>query len=119
MPQRILVVDDERDICDLLTIWLDDDPRCDKVMQAYDLDVALQLADREHPDVILLDFQVGSRTSVEALPALRRSCPKARIVIHTGSRDEAVRADVEGHGADHILEKATVSIPDVVEVALG
>jgi hypothetical protein len=40
-------------------------------------------------------------------------------VIHTGSRDEAVRADVEGQGADRILEKATVSIPDVVEVALG
>jgi DNA-binding NarL/FixJ family response regulator len=102
-----------------LTIWLDDDPRCDKVVQAHDLDVALQLADREHPDVILLDFQVGRRTSVEALPALRRSCPNARIVIHTGSRDEAVRADVEGQGADRILEKATVSIPDVVEVALG
>jgi DNA-binding NarL/FixJ family response regulator len=117
--QRVLVVDDEREICDLITIWLDDDPRCDLVMQANDLDAAVLLADQEHPDVILLDFQVGRRTSIEALPELRRSCPDARIVIHTGSRDEAVRADVEGHGADRIVEKASTSIPDVVEMVLG
>jgi DNA-binding NarL/FixJ family response regulator len=119
VPQRILVVDDQPEICDLLTIWLDDDPRCERVVQAHDLDVAVQLADREHPDVIVLDFHVGARTSVEALPELRRSCPHARILMHTGSRDEAVRAKVEGRGVDGILEKATVSIPDVVEIVLG
>ena len=80
MPQRILVVDDEQEICDLLTYWLDDDPRCDRVIQASDLDDAVHLAECEHPDVIVLDFKVGVRTSVEALPALRRSCPHARIV---------------------------------------
>jgi len=117
--QRVLVVDDEREICDLMTIWLDDDPRCDQVLQAHDLDRAMQLARQENPDVILLDFQVGPRTSIEALPSLRHSCPDARIVIHTGSRDEAIRADVEGHGADRIVEKATMSLPDVVEVVLG
>lgn len=119
MPQRILVVDDEPEICDLLTIWLDDDPRCERVAQAHDLDAAVQLADREHPDVILLDFYVGPRTSVEALPALRRICPHARILLHTGNLDEAVRATVEGPGVDGIIEKATLSIPDIVEVALG
>jgi len=119
VPQRILVVDDEPEICDLLTIWFGDDPRCDCVMQAHDLDMAVQLAAREHPDVILLDFHVGPRTSVEALPALRRSCPNARILLHTGNRDDALRAEVEGNGVDCILEKATLSIPDVVEVALG
>ena len=119
MPQRILVVDDEPEICDLLTIWLDDDPRCERVAQAHDLDAAVQLADREHPDVILLDFHVGLRTSVEALPALRRSCPKARILLHTSSPDEALRAKVEGQGVDGIIEKATLSIPDVIEAALG
>jgi len=119
VPQRVLVVDDEQDICDLLTIWLDDDPRCERVVHARDLDAAIKLAEREHPDAILLDFQVGQRTSVEALPDLRRSCPEARIVIHTGSRDEAIRANVEGHGADRIIEKATTSIPEVVEVVLG
>jgi DNA-binding NarL/FixJ family response regulator len=119
VAQRVLVVDDEQDICDLMTIWLDDDPRCERVVHAKDLDAAVQLAEREQPDAILLDFQVGQRTSIEALPDLRRTCPRARIVIHTGSRDEAIRANVEGHGADRIVEKATTSISEVVEVVLG
>ena len=119
VPQRVLVVDDEQHICDLLSIWLDDDPRCERVVQAHDLDAAVLIAQRENPDVILLDFQVGQRTSIEALPDLRRSCPDARIVIHTGSPDEALRANVEGHGVDQIVEKATTSISDVVELVLS
>lgn len=117
--KRVLVVDDEPHLCDLVTIWLDDDPRCEVVVQANDLDAAVQLATAYHPDVILLDFRVGPRTSIEALPALRRICPDARIVIHTGSIDEARRADVEGHGADRVVEKASTSLPDVVELALS
>lgn len=118
-PQRVLVVDDEREICDLITIWLDDDPRCERVLQAHDLEAAIELADHERPDVIVLDFQVGPHTSVEALPALRQICPDARIVIHTGSRDAAVLANVEGHGADDIVEKATTSLPDLVDIVLS
>ena len=119
MPKRVLVVDDERDICDLVTIWLEDDPRCDAVWQADNLDAAIRLADEQRPNVILLDFRVGALTSLEVLPQLRRSCPSAQIVIHTASRDEALRAGVEGHGADRVVEKASVSLPDVVEIVLG
>ena len=119
VSKRVLVVDDEREICDLLAIWLEDDPRCDAVWQANDLDAAVHLADEMRPDAILLDFQVGELTSLAILPELRRSCPGSHIVIHTGSRDAAVRANVEGRGADVIVEKASVSIPDVVEIVLG
>jgi DNA-binding response OmpR family regulator len=119
MPMRVLVVDDERDICDLMAIWLEDDPRCAAVLQAHDLDRAQCIAETEHPDAILLDFQVGANTSVDALPDLRRSCPDARIIIHTGSRDDALRAEVLHLGADRVVEKATMSLPDVVETVLG
>jgi DNA-binding NarL/FixJ family response regulator len=119
VQKRVLVVDDEPHIRDLVAIWLDDDPRCDVVLQAGDLDVAVQLADHEHPDVILLDFEVGHRRSTEALPALRRSCPDALIVVHTAAADEAARANVEGHGANRIIEKASMSVADVIELALS
>jgi DNA-binding NarL/FixJ family response regulator len=117
--KRVLVVDDEPHIRDLVTIWFDDDPRCETVLQAGDLDAAVELADHEHPDVILLDFEVGRRTSTEALPALRRSCPEALILVHTASPEEAARANVEGRGADRIVEKASMSVSDVIELALS
>jgi DNA-binding NarL/FixJ family response regulator len=117
--KRVLVVDDEPHIRDLVTIWFDDDPRCEIVLQTDNLEGAVQLADNEHPDVILLDFEVGEQTSAEALPALRRSCPDALIVVHTASKDEAVRANVEGRGANHVVEKASMSVSDVIELALS
>jgi DNA-binding NarL/FixJ family response regulator len=118
MALRILVVDDEPDILDLITIWLEDDPRCKAVERASTLLEAMQVAELTCPDVILLDFRLGHQNSASALPRLRASCPSANILIHTASRDEAVAAQVLALGADAILEKATVSIAAVVEAVL-
>jgi two-component system chemotaxis response regulator CheB len=119
MSLRVLVVDDEPDIVDLMTIWLEDDPRCKAVERATTLEHAVVVAEATCPDVVLLDFRLGSETSDGVLPALRRACPSARILIHTASRAEADAARVLSLGADAILEKATVSVSAVVEAVLA
>ena len=119
MAARVLVVDDDQDILDLLTIWLEDDPRCKAVERATNLCDAVRVAQQTCPDVILLDFWPGSDNSAGVLPRLRQACPTARILIHTASRGEAEAAHVLSLGADAILEKATVSISAVVEAALS
>lgn len=119
MGRRVLVVDDEREILDLVSIWLEDDPRCGPVATVTTLDAAVANARSSCPDVILLDFRVAGDTSASIIRQLREACPEARIVIHTASRDEAEAADVLALGADAIVEKATVSIPDVVEAVLA
>ena len=119
MAIRVLVVDDEPDILDLMTIWLEDDPRCKAVERATSLAQASAVAATSCPDVILLDFRLGSENSASVLPRLRYVCPDARILIHTASRAEAEAAQVLSLGADAILEKATVSIAAVVDAVLG
>ena len=119
MALRVLVVDDEPDIVDLMTIWLEDDPRCKAVERAATLDQALQVTQATNPDVILLDFRLDGQTSASVLPALRSTCPQARILIHTASRVEAEDARVLALGADAILEKASVSVDEVVEAVLS
>lgn len=119
MALRVLVVDDEPDIIDLMTIWLEDDPRCKAVERAESLAQALRVAQAANPDVILLDFRLHGETSAAVLPALRSVCPESRILIHTASREEAAKAQVLALGADDILEKATVSVDQVVEAVLA
>ena len=119
MALRVLVVDDEPDIVDLMTIWLEDDPRCKAVERASTLEQALQVTQASNPDVILLDFRLGGQTSASVLPALRSTCPEATILIHTANREEADRAQVLALGADAILEKATVSVDAIVEAVLA
>src|SRR5947209_2183542 len=112
MPLRVLVVDDEPDIVDLMTIWLEDDPRCKAVERASTLEQALLVTQASNPDVILLDFRLGGETSASVLPALRSTCPEARIIIHTASRGEAEGARVRARGADTRVDKALVSVDD-------
>jgi len=118
MALRVLVVDDEPDIIDLMTIWLEDDPRCKAVERATSLEQALQVAQSCNPDVMLLDFRLHGQTIASILPALRSTCPEAKILIHTANREDADRAQVLALGADAILEKATVSVDQVVEAIL-
>lgn len=116
--RRVLVVDDEEDIRDLVMIWLRDDPRCAAVAEASDVDSAVRAVQAQSFDAVLLDFSLGSRTCVEILPELRRALPDALIVVYTASRRAATDAGVIPAGADLVLEKATVSIDDVVETVL-
>ena len=117
-PRTVLVVDDEQDIRDLVAMWLGDDPRCSVGAQAADLDSALHAVHAHRYDAVLLDFYLGARSSVEGLPEMRRALPDALIVVYTASREAAEQADVITAGADLILEKANVSIDDVVETVL-
>src|SRR3954453_2954638 len=119
MALRVLVVDDEPHIVDLMTIWLGDGPRCKAVERASTLEQALQVTQASNPDVILLDFRLDGQTRASVLPALPSTCPEARILIHTANREDADRAQVLALGADAVLEKATISVDQVVEAVLG
>lgn len=56
MPQKILVVEDEKPIADILQYNLEEEGF--KVLVAYDGEKALRLAFDEHPDLILLDVML-------------------------------------------------------------
>lgn len=117
-PRRVLVVDDEQDIRDLVLIWLSDDPRCAAVSGAADLDAAVQVVQAESFDAVLLDFYLGDRACSEVLPDIRRALPDALIIVHTASRRAALDAGVISGGADLVLEKANVDIDDVATALL-
>lgn len=119
LTRRVVVVDDEQDIRDLMVLWLRDDPRCEWVGQAADVRSAVDMVARERPDAILLDFFLGRQLCVDALPAIRAAAPHAHVIVYTASRRAAESAEVIDAGADMVLEKGTVSVDDVVEILLG
>jgi chemotaxis response regulator CheB len=114
----VLVVDDEQDILDLLTIWLDDDPRCSGSRQTAELDDAIRIAAEWQPHVVVIDYLFGHRCCTEVLPELRRELPDSVIVVHTASRRAAEGAGVEALGADLVLEKGQETIDTVIDQLL-
>ena len=119
MAGRVLVVDDEPDICDLLTMMLEDDERCEAVQAVGELDEVVGRATELVPDCIVLDLMFGHRTCVDILPSLRRACPDAHIVVFTSSRRSAIAAGVLDLGADVVVQKVSVSFEDLTALALS
>ncbi len=67
---RILIVDDEPLIALMAEEWLSELEHA-VVGPAYDLDGALALAEREHPDAAILDLTLGARDSYPVASRLR------------------------------------------------
>ena len=119
MSRRVLVVDDEPDIRELLTMMFEDDPRCAAVAGVGDLDDAVPEAVQLRPDSIVLDLMFGHRTCIEVLPTLRAACPNAHIVVFTSSRRSAVAAGVLDLGADVVVQKVSVSFEELTDLVLN
>lgn len=80
--QKVLVVDDQRLIADTLVEILGN-AGFDAVA-AYDGREALDVASRFHPDQLLCDVLMPRMNGVEVAIAMRRSYPKATILLFSG-----------------------------------
>ena len=118
MGMRVLVIDDEPDIRDLLVMLLRDDPRCDLVTATGELDSAVELTVETAPDVVVVDVMFGHRTCADVLPELRTAAPAAHIIVFTSSRRAAMGLGLLDLGADVIVQKVTVSFDEVANLAL-
>lgn len=118
MPRRVLLIDDDESILDLLHLWFSDDPRCVSVLRASSAEAAFCLLADESPDAIICDFELGPVTSDKCLPGLRAAAPNARIVVYTCDPLLAHSSGVLDRGADLVMDKVQASLADVVEIAM-
>lgn len=119
MGKRVLLVEDEPDILNLLALWFEDDERCESVARAVDMPQAIASAIEQPPDCIVIDFRLGAERCTDQLPELRDQAPAARIIVHTANQDEAHAADALQRGADVVVEKSTISIDALVDTTLA
>ena len=69
MAQRILVVDDDREIVRLLRAYLEQDGY--QVLVAYDGETALHILRRERPDLVVLDLMLPDRDGWDVTRVVR------------------------------------------------
>ena len=77
MPATVLVVDDERDLVDLVRYHLEKEGL--KCLEARDGETALQLAKERVPDLIVLDLMLPGVDGLEVCRKLRKD-PVIRAV---------------------------------------
>lgn len=89
MPKRILVVDDEQDILDLLHYNLETEGF--EIVTALDGDTAIEMAESEPIDLIILDIMLPGKDGWEVLREIRRNPETRHIpVIFLTAKDSEV-----------------------------
>ena len=107
-PATVLVVDDERDVRDMVRAFLEIDG-FDVVAEANDgvqaLEQYLALNPPPLPDVVVLDNRMPQMTGLEAAARMLARNPQQKIVMFSAHLDATTRAEAEQLGVAACLDK--------------
>ena len=105
MKEKILIVEDEKDIIKMLDYNLKKEGF--RVIDARDGEDALDLAMREHPDLILLDLMLPGMDGLEVCKSLKKESKTSPIpiIMLTAKSQESDKVLGLGLGADDYITK--------------
>jgi DNA-binding NtrC family response regulator len=92
IPIDILIVDDEEDFVEMLTMRLTDEGH--RVRAAYDGDEGLAALEKAPCDVVILDIRMPRMDGITALKEIKKLYPVVEVILLTGHG--AVDTAVEG-----------------------
>ncbi|MBW2452762.1 MAG: response regulator, partial [Deltaproteobacteria bacterium] len=103
MPEKILVIDDERMILDLSSMVLSNKGysvlTINNAMEGY------EIIERHKPSLVLLDYMMPVVNGLEALKEIRKRFPETYVIMFTGKGSEEVAVELMKAGAaDYILK---------------
>ncbi|HEX9777552.1 MAG TPA: response regulator [Geopsychrobacteraceae bacterium] len=101
--EKILVADDEKAIVELTSIFLRD--RGFKILSAGDGRECLEVIEREHPALVLLDYMMPVMDGMTALAQIRDRFPDTYVIMFTGKGSEEVAVSLMKAGAADYLQK--------------
>ena len=118
MP-RILVVDDEQDIRDFAKSFFE--KRGIKVLTASGGVEALDIIDKQKPDLVLLDIHMEEMTGIEVLKELRQNKNDIKVIMVTGVEEEAIVNEANSWGIRGYIHKPLVldELEKIVIAELG
>ena len=78
---RVLIADDEDDVRDLLAEMIRREPELELVAAAADASEAIEAAERERPDVAIIDAHMPEGGGLRALRELAERVPETATVV--------------------------------------
>jgi DNA-binding NarL/FixJ family response regulator len=102
---RVLVADDEEAVVDVLRALIGSDPSLEFIGAANDAERAIELANRERPDVVLLDVRMPGGGGLRAAREITKRCPPTKVVALSAHEDDDTVIGMIGAGASAYVPK--------------
>ncbi len=109
MTVRVLITDDHKVVRQGLRMFLDLDPDLEVVGEAENGKEALRLAEKLHPDVVLMDLVMPVMDGIEATGAIRKELPDTEVLALTSVLEDASVSGAVKAGAIGYLLKTTAA----------
>ncbi len=100
---KLLIVDDELEICEFLKSFFED--RDFKVMVANSGAQALEQVELFQPEVVLLDIQMPGMDGLQALKKIKELHPKVKVIMVTAVETQEKIEEAMRLGADNYITK--------------
>ena len=112
--QKILIIDDDRDMCLLLKRFLT--RHNFEVIEAYNGKKALEILDATEPDLVMCDFRLEDMEGNVLLGKIKEIYPHLPVIIITGYSDIKIAVEVMKMGAYDYITKPL--FPDEILVTI-
>lgn len=112
---RVLVVDDQEEFRCLAWTMLEEDEGFQVVAEAADGDEAVELAEKERPDLVLMDVQMPRMNGFEATKIILDHHPETRVVLVSMNSDEELSRASQEVGAVAFIPKARLTLESLRE----
>ena len=106
---RVAIVDDHPVVSDGIAANLRADPEIEIVATGASAESAVAIAERDRPDVLVLDLELGGRSGLDIMAAVKAASPRTRIVVFSAYAGEERVATAFERGADSYVLKGTPS----------
>jgi two-component system response regulator DevR len=104
--QRILLVDDHEVVRLGLKSLLERHPQFDIVGEAGSAREALELVEKAHPDVVVMDIRLPGTSGIEACEEITSRFPETRVLMLTSyAEDEMLFSAIRAGAAGYVLKQ--------------
>jgi len=103
IPINILIVDDEEDFVEMLSLRLQD--QGNNVKGAHDGQACLRALQEDDIDVVILDIKMPGMDGIETLQEIKKQAPIAEVILLTGHGSIETAVDGMKLGAFDYLRK--------------
>ncbi len=100
---KLLIVDDEVEICDFLKSFFEE--RNFEVKTASSGQAALDVAERFRPNVMLLDIKMPVMDGIQVLGSIKKKYPKTKVIMVTALETRDKIEECLRLGADNYITK--------------